>query len=70
MKKILLVTLALLVSLFAFASDPNTLVNLTIGEPETLDGMHSYDTASGEVIENLYDNLIQYNGQSVTEFLP
>lgn len=70
MKKILLVTLALLVSLFAFASDPNTLVNLTIGEPETLDGMHSYDTASGEVIENLYDNLIQYKGQSVSEFLP
>ena len=71
MRKILLVTLTVLfLSLVAFASDPDTFVNLTIGEPETLDPLHSYDTASGEVILNLYDNLIQYNGESVTDYLP
>ncbi len=71
MKKILLVTLTMLFLAFtAFASDPETFVNLTIGMPETLDPLHSYDTASGEAILNLYDNLIQYDGESVTEFLP
>ncbi|HCO70282.1 MAG TPA: peptide ABC transporter substrate-binding protein, partial [Mesotoga infera] len=71
MKKILLVTLTMLFLAFtAFASDPETFVNLTIGEPETLDPLHSYDTASGEVILNLYENLIQYDGESVTDYLP
>lgn len=71
MKKILLVTLTMLFLAFtAFASDPDTFVSLTIGEPETLDPIQSYDTASGEAIQNLYDNLIQYDGQSLSEFLP
>ncbi|RAM60985.1 peptide ABC transporter substrate-binding protein, partial [Mesotoga sp. SC_4PWA21] len=71
MKKILLVTLTMLFLAFtAFASDPETFVTLTISEPETLDPLQSYDTASGEAIQNLYDNLIQYDGQSMSEFLP
>lgn len=71
MKKVLLVTLLVLfLSAMSLANDPNTFVNLTISEPETLDPLHSYDTASGEAILNLYDNLIQYDGESVTDFLP
>jgi len=70
-KKVLLVTLLVLfLSAMSLANDPNTFVNLTISEPETLDPLHSYDTASGEAILNLYDNLIQYKGESVTEYLP
>lgn len=71
MKRTLLVILSVLVfSFVALAAQTDTFVNLTIGEPETLDPLHSYDTASGEAILNMYDNLIQYDGQSVTQYLP
>ncbi|MEA1885432.1 MAG: ABC transporter substrate-binding protein [Thermotogota bacterium] len=50
--------------------NPDTFVNLSIGQPETFDPAHSYDTSSGAVIMTLYDNLIQYDGDSVNDFLP
>lgn len=40
------------------APDPNTLVIDSISEPETLDPAWSYDTASGAVIQQVYENLI------------
>ena len=71
MKKVLLLVLAtVLISAAIFASDLDTFVNLTIGEPNTLDPHYAYDTASGEVINNMYDNLIKYDGADLQKFLP
>jgi len=71
MKK-LLVVLLLVFSIFTFAEvkNPNTIVDVTIGEADTLDPHQAYDTASGEVIFNVYDNLIEYDGSSLSDFLP
>lgn len=52
------------------AFDPTTYVSATIGEPDTLDPHLAYDTASGEVLYNVYENLIAYKGRSVSEFEP
>ncbi|MBO8160178.1 MAG: ABC transporter substrate-binding protein [Thermosipho sp. (in: Bacteria)] len=69
MKKLFSVFLTTFFTLILFASS-NVLVNLTIGEPDTLDPHLAYDTASGEVIYQVYENLIQYKGSSVSEFEP
>jgi len=68
-----IVLLALLVSTsFAFGAvkNPDTIVEATIGGPETMDPHWSYDTASGEVIYHTYDCLIAYKGESLSEFVP
>ncbi len=72
MKKVFLVLLTVFVAIWAFAEvkNPDTFISLTIGEPETLDPHWMYDTASGEVVLNAYDNLIRYDGESLTDFLP
>jgi len=77
MKRNLLVTVMVLALITAFASfgfaevkNPDTMILATIGGPESMDPAWIYDTASGEVIYNLYDNLIEYKGESVSEFLP
>ncbi|MEM3618107.1 MAG: ABC transporter substrate-binding protein [Candidatus Bathyarchaeia archaeon] len=38
--------------------------------PETVDPAWCYDTASAELIYNVYDRLIAYTGESVDNFLP
>ena len=55
---------------FAEVKNPDTYIYLSIGEPDTLDPHYAYDTASGEVISFVYENLIAYKGESVTEFVP
>ena len=40
--------------------NPDTLIIATIGAPETLDPAWAYDTASGEIIENVYETLIDF----------
>jgi len=70
-KKLLVVLLGIFVAVFALAAfDPTTYVSATIGEPDTLDPHLAYDTASGEVLYNVYENLIAYKGRSVSEFEP
>ncbi|HON04528.1 MAG TPA: ABC transporter substrate-binding protein [Fervidobacterium sp.] len=70
MKK-LLVFLSIFITVLALAAfDPTTYVEATIGEADTLDPHLAYDTASGEVLYNVYDNLIGYKGSSVSEFVP
>jgi peptide/nickel transport system substrate-binding protein len=77
MKRNLLVIGLLLVLMMLFASfgfaqmkNPDTIVYAAIGGPETMDPHWSYDNASGEVIYELYDNLINYKGESAYEFVP
>ncbi len=51
--------------------DDTTFTYVTIaGGPETLDPARSYDTASGEVIQNVYETLVFYKGESTSEFEP
>lgn len=66
----LLVVFVFSVMAVGAVKNPDTLIDLTIGQPETLDPAHSYDTASGGIILQMYDNLIQYDGESVNDFLP
>jgi peptide/nickel transport system substrate-binding protein len=50
--------------------NPDTIIEATIGEPETLDPAWAYDTASGEVIFNMYETLIFFNREKVDDFIP
>jgi len=72
MKKFVFILLVGLLSVFAFSQvkNPDMIFDATLSEPDTLDPHHAYDTASGEVIFNVYDNLIAYDGGSMTDFIP
>jgi len=50
--------------------NPNIMIEATIGEPETLDPAWAYDTASGEIIFNIYETLIFFNREKVDQFIP
>lgn len=50
--------------------NPNTMIEATIGGPESLDPAWAYDTASGEVIFNVYETLLFSKKDSTTDFVP
>ena len=50
--------------------NPDTLIEATIGDPESLDPAWAYDTASGEVIFNVYETLVFPKGGSGTDMVP
>jgi len=52
------------------SSDPTTFVSATIGEPETLDPALAYETAGGEIIQNVYETLVFYDGEATDKFVP
>ncbi len=54
----------------AQVSNQERIVYASIGGPETIDPHWSYDTASGEIIFQIYDNLIAYDGESIENFVP
>lgn len=49
---------------------PDTLVVATIGDIDTLDPAWNYESAGDEVIMNVYDQLVTYNGSNATDFVP
>jgi len=49
---------------------PETFVYDTIGGPDTMDPAYAYDTASGEIIQAVYETLLFFKGESTTEFDP
>ena len=51
-------------------ANPDTLVIGTLGSPRTLDPIHSLETVGGEVILNVYENLVRYDGADLNTFLP
>jgi len=58
---VVLLVLSLSVSVFAAPFDAETFVYVGgAGGPQTLDPAAAYDTASGEVIHQVYDNLFEY----------
>ena len=52
------------------SKDPNTFVNVSIGEPDVLDPALDYETAGSEVNQNVLETLVFYNKESATEFVP
>jgi len=54
----------------ATAKNPTTFTEVTFGDVDTLDPALAYDTASGEILENVYDTLIFYDGAEPSKFVP
>ena len=46
---------------------PDVFTVMTTGGPDTLDPALSYDTASGEVVQNVYETLVFYDGEATDE---
>ncbi|HEX7038768.1 MAG TPA: ABC transporter substrate-binding protein [Trueperaceae bacterium] len=71
MKRSILAVLVGALVAFAAAQVPNdTYVYMTFGEPVTMDPARAYDTGSGGIIENIYETLYTYDGQSIDQFVP
>jgi len=49
---------------------PDTLVVAGIGDADTLDPAYNYEAQGDEIIMNIYDQLITYNREKATEFVP
>jgi peptide/nickel transport system substrate-binding protein len=61
----------LLVGAVAFAQAPaNTYVFSTFGAPASLDPVRAYDTASGAIIENIYETLFTFDDPAIDELRP
>jgi peptide/nickel transport system substrate-binding protein len=52
------------------APDPTTYTSLTFGDIDTMDPALAYDTASGQLIENVMEPLIYYNHTDGTSYVP
>ena len=50
--------------------NPNTITYATLGNQSTLDPHYAYDTDSVQVIFNVLEGLIQYDGSKIKEFKP
>jgi len=80
-KRIILAAMLTLVMAFSSApavqaipqiKNPNELIVATIegGNPETVDPAWCYDTASAELIFNVYDTLVTFDGEHMDRYLP
>ena len=75
-KIIILLTLVLVFSIFSVVgaqeevNSPDTFTYVNIGDQSTLDPHFAYDTGSSEVIYQVYETLIGYDGESVKDFKP
>ncbi|HEY3419655.1 MAG TPA: ABC transporter substrate-binding protein [Methanomassiliicoccales archaeon] len=50
--------------------NPDTFVMATAGDPESFDPAYDYETAGGEVIQNVYETLVWFNGSSPNDLVP
>ncbi|MEM0449625.1 MAG: ABC transporter substrate-binding protein [Methanomassiliicoccales archaeon] len=50
--------------------NPDTFVMVSIGEPESLDPAYNYESAGGEVLQNVYETLVWYDGASPNDLKP
>jgi peptide/nickel transport system substrate-binding protein len=53
-----------------FTDDPTTLTQLTFGDIDTMDPALAYDTASGQLIQNIMEPLIFYDYKDAVNFIP
>jgi len=70
--KKLIVVFVLVMALVSFGAvrNPDTFIWVPFADPETLDPHYAYDTASSNVIFNIYENLFMYDGDSLEDYLP
>jgi peptide/nickel transport system substrate-binding protein len=62
-----------IVTVLIYVTNPvagKTFVMVTIGEPDTLDPAVDYETAGGEISQNVYETLVWYNGSSASDLIP
>jgi ABC-type transport system substrate-binding protein len=52
------------------SSDDTTFVQFTIGGPRSLDPAWDYETAGGQILQNVYETLVFYKGASAAELEP
>ena len=50
--------------------NPGTFVEVNMGTIDSLDPHFQYDSASAEIIDNVYENLIKFDQGDITTFLP
>ena len=68
--KLLLALLALGLSVGFAQGRQDTFIVQSTADVNTLDPAQAYDIASGRIIENVYETLYGYKGESVTEYEP
>ncbi len=51
-------------------STPDTYIHVTFGDIDTMDSNLVYDTASGQLIDNVMEGLIAYNHKDGTSYVP
>lgn len=71
--KVLLAAMAVLVlagPASAQVKNPDTLIEAIPQNQESLDPYFQYDVTSDEVCKNVYENLLAWKGESVSEYLP
>lgn len=52
------------------APNPDVITVATFGDTDTLDPALAYDTASGQVLQNIYETLVFYDGIATDKFVP
>jgi peptide/nickel transport system substrate-binding protein len=53
------------------SADPNTLYDIIgAGETDTLDPAWNYENAGDQIIQNVYDQLVTYDGADATSYVP
>ncbi len=63
----LLLAALLPAAIAAAPKNPDTFIHLTTGDPESFDPAWSYDTASHNIIANMYEYLLAYQGSGVQD---
>lgn len=52
------------------SKDPTSFINVTFGEPDVLDPALDYETAGSEIIQNVYEGLVFFDGPSASKVVP
>lgn len=50
--------------------NPDTFIVASIGDVDSMDPAYQYDTASGEVLQCIYETLIYFDGEDMENFVP
>ncbi|MFP4016390.1 MAG: ABC transporter substrate-binding protein [Halanaerobiales bacterium] len=50
--------------------NPDTFTEVNMGNIDSLDPHFQYDSASAEIIDNVYENLIRFDDDDITSFVP
>ncbi len=50
--------------------EPMVIIRASISDPESVDPAFDYETAGGEIIENVYERLVWYDGAAIDKFIP